>query len=221
MSRYGELTLGSKTTVELVRAQLRGWIVEGRIKPGERLVESVIAAEASVSRNTVREALRGLEECRLVTYHPNRGFSVSVIDTRDVEEIYGIRLLVELGALDRLKPCTPAQRAVFQDSIGQLERCIADRDYDGIVDADLQFHLAIVQLTESSRLHGFMTGLIGELRLALVRYDQHRNAAETTVAPHVEILAQLVSGDRTAAKRALRSHLVDTRAQLVEHFRHP
>ncbi|MGR3408557.1 GntR family transcriptional regulator, partial [Roseovarius indicus] len=70
-------------------------IVSGKLKPGERVAESVIAREFGVSRAPVREAARLLESAGLLVSHANRGFFVRTIDAEDLDSLYELRLCIE------------------------------------------------------------------------------------------------------------------------------
>jgi DNA-binding GntR family transcriptional regulator len=60
-------------------------ILSGELKPGERLHETVIAQEVGVSRGPIREAVRRLQEQRLLMYAPNRGVWVTEFSSNDLE----------------------------------------------------------------------------------------------------------------------------------------
>jgi DNA-binding GntR family transcriptional regulator len=81
--------------VQSLPRQIREYIVEGivngRWKPGERIVERRIAAELNVSQTPIREALRELEVLRLIESAPNKGVRVRNLTAADLEEIYPVR----------------------------------------------------------------------------------------------------------------------------------
>ena len=78
--------------------ELRAWIVEGRVVPGDRLVEQRIAEELNVSRTPVREALRMRQSEGLVTFHPNRGAAVRSLTMVEIADMYELRCRLEAMA---------------------------------------------------------------------------------------------------------------------------
>ena len=84
-----------------IEEEIRRAILQGRFKPGESLVESTIAAEIGVSRAPVREVLSALERVGLVVNIPRRGSFVIDFTPKDIEEIYTLRLLLEVDAIHR------------------------------------------------------------------------------------------------------------------------
>lgn len=74
---------------------LRDDIVEGRLRPGERLREAMLCDRYGVSRTVVREALRQLETERLISMLPNRGPIVTVLEPDEIESLYEVRRELE------------------------------------------------------------------------------------------------------------------------------
>jgi DNA-binding GntR family transcriptional regulator len=97
-----------------IEQQVRKAILNGTFKPGERLVETAIAEQLGVSRAPVREALSALEREGIVVNVPRRGYSVIDFTDKDIDEVYSLRLLLEIGAL---------RRAVYRFT--EKERCSA------------------------------------------------------------------------------------------------
>lgn len=90
-----DLQILRKTVQQQAVERLRSAIFEGVFQPGERLVETEVAALFGISRPSLREALRSLEGDRLITIIPNRGPYVSVVTWADAEQIYHVRMLIE------------------------------------------------------------------------------------------------------------------------------
>src|SRR5699024_4385521 len=80
---------------DIVIDEIRSRIFDGRLEPGERLVERNLAAEFNTSRHPVREALRVLQREGLVTSSQSRGLVVSTLSKKEVEDLFGIRRALE------------------------------------------------------------------------------------------------------------------------------
>jgi DNA-binding transcriptional regulator YhcF (GntR family) len=91
--------LARTTTARRVAETLRDHILSGRLAPGTPLRETQLSASLGVSRNTLREALRGLAEQGLVTHRPHHGVVVTDLTEDDVADLYRLRSVVELAAL--------------------------------------------------------------------------------------------------------------------------
>jgi DNA-binding GntR family transcriptional regulator len=133
-------TLGKHTTVAVVHAELRQWILSGRISPGAWLRQEELARTLSVSRMPVREALALLSEEGLVEVLPHRGARVPPLSIDELEEIYAARMGLEgLAAryaamritedeLERLRLTLPRLAALC--TAGELQSYLReDRDF--------------------------------------------------------------------------------------------
>jgi DNA-binding GntR family transcriptional regulator len=129
------------TLAEAAAQAIRASILDGRLKPGERIGQEAIAAELGISRIPVREALSRLEAEGLVAIRPHSGARVVLLDFEECVEIYKMR--------EQIEPLALSESAVHL-SDEQIERvaALADRlpalldDHGAWLDGDRQFHLA-------------------------------------------------------------------------------
>src|SRR5262245_8813272 len=96
--------LNRRSMPEELRESLQERILDGEFEEGETLVQDTLAEEYGVSRIPVREALRQLEACGLVSIETHRGAVVSGIPTEQIEELYDLRGFLETDALRRAIP---------------------------------------------------------------------------------------------------------------------
>ena len=118
----------SRTLSDQVAGQLRQAILMGRLKPGQRIVEHEIAQAMAISRGPVRDALRILQNERLVVQYPHRGAFVAWLTLRDAEEIYSIRRELEMLAVEfAVKYATDEQRERFLRPLvaGEIRSCFS------------------------------------------------------------------------------------------------
>ncbi|KQQ90310.1 GntR family transcriptional regulator [Aureimonas sp. Leaf324] len=145
--------------------RLRDRIIAGELLPGQRLSENALAAELSVSRNTLREAFRLLTKDGLLRHEPHRGVFVTAPDHAAVIDIYRVRRLVEGRALAAAEPGHPAI-ARMRAAVERAEAARESVDWQGVGSANMAFHAAIVDLADSARLAAFYAQVAAELRLA-------------------------------------------------------
>ena len=111
-----------------VADSLRQRIISGDFAPGTRLSEESLAKAENVSRNTLREAFRVLQEQRLVEHLPNRGVFVAAPGRADVADIYRVRTWIESMSIASARPDHPqvhAMRAAVADAEGPTSRATA------------------------------------------------------------------------------------------------
>ena len=112
----------SNSLPALVQVEIEQLILRGDLAVGQRINESELAARFGTSRGPIREALRGLEESRLVRSEKNRGVFVREISVTEADEIYDVR-----EALDQLIGQRVAERATPEQLL-DLEMVLAEMD---------------------------------------------------------------------------------------------
>jgi len=193
-------------------------ILHGVFKPGERLVETDIADKMGVSRAPVREVLSALGREGLVVNIPRRGNFVVDFTDKDIEEIYSLRLLLEIGALKRAIPLFTAEdREKLQQVVDQLgEQAIRRDDFDALVNLDFNFHEYIFFKANHIRLLNAWKSLSLQMRLLIgitsKTYDQYPQQPKEL---HQEILNAVCARDLATAERALTDHIWDAQQRAM------
>jgi DNA-binding GntR family transcriptional regulator len=184
-------------------------IMQGEFAPGQRLSEQALADDLSVSRNTLREAFRVLTKDGLVRYAPNRGVFVSVPSIAAIIDIYRVRRLIECQALRNAYPLHPAKKLMR----AAVEAAIEGRtkgDWSAVGTANMDFHMAVVELADSERLNNTFAPVLAELRLAFLLMGD----GEFLHAPYVDMNKRIVeiseAGDYAKAADVLHEYLVQS-----------
>ncbi|MEV0716954.1 GntR family transcriptional regulator [Asanoa sp. NPDC050611] len=142
--------------VQSLPRQIREYIVEGivngRWKPGERIVERRIAAELNVSQTPIREALRELEVLRLIESAPNKGVRVRNLTAADLEEIYPVRAALEQLAATLAAAGLGADVSVLEPEVAALYAADRGGDSEAQVRHTVQFHRQLVRASGNTVL---------------------------------------------------------------------
>lgn len=197
---------GTASLAQDTAARLRAQVVAGHLRPGQRLSESRLAADLSVSRNTLREVFRLLTQEGLLTHAPNRGVSVAVPTMAGVLDIYRLRRLIEVPALAQ---AWPRHAAVLRmaECVAQARAAREAGDWRGVGSANMAFHAAIVALTDSPRLTAFFGQAMAELRLAFGLLDDPEQLHAPFLQENGAILELLAAGDTAGAAARLADYL--------------
>jgi DNA-binding GntR family transcriptional regulator len=194
--------LARTTTGAQAERVLRELILDGALTPGTRLREVQLAAALGVSRNTLREALRGLAEQGLVTHHPHRGVVVTDLSAADVDDLYALRRVIELAALERVDG---ERIGVLREATEAFAAALERNDAVEALECDFRFHRILVGALDSARLAEAHERAQGELRLALLQLD--RDYEPPAVEEHREVVAALEGADLAGAAAALTAQL--------------
>ena len=136
-----------ETLQEKIVSVLKRWILDGTLKPGEKIVESTVARRLEVSRAPLREALFLLAQRGFVTIRSHRGAYVTRLSNRDIREIFEIREILEIHAAKRLREnLTPENVSRLKAALAHLKVATDARDIAAFSEADFGFHKTIWEL---------------------------------------------------------------------------
>jgi DNA-binding GntR family transcriptional regulator len=167
MTRRGDFEKPMTLALEIAR-HLREQIMSGALPAGERVNETRITRELSLSRSPVREALRILESEGLVTLEPHRGARVRRVSEQDLEEIFDVRLMLEShGVLHHLHRLAPEALMPVRRAVDDARAALGAGDVERWHQASLRFHDGLVGLASNRHL----TRLHEELKTSLRRYQ--------------------------------------------------
>jgi GntR family transcriptional regulator of gluconate operon len=208
--------LNRETLQDQAFESLRTAIRSGELRPGQRLVESEIAARMGVSRIPVREAIRSLEREGLVVSEPGRGASVVTLGDGDVEEIYGLRSALETYAVELIIEHNrePAIRRL-QELVDAMAIPSRTRHRQQLMRIDLRFHQALCELSGNRRLLQAWLRLSDQIEVLLQLKDMVADDSGRLPSGHQRIVDAIAGGDVGAARDLLRSHIRMSAEQLL------
>ncbi len=139
---------------------LKGWILDGTLRPGERIVESALAARLKVSRAPFREALWLLARHGLVVLEAHHGAFVARLSESDIREIFEIRQALEILCARKIRETlTPARVARLREALKELEDTARRRDMGAFSEADRKFHGVLAELAGNRRVEEILRDL--------------------------------------------------------------
>jgi GntR family transcriptional regulator, rspAB operon transcriptional repressor len=193
---------------EKVYDVIRNDILNGRIPPGERLVENRLAEEIHTSRTPVREALHMLEREGLLESIPRVGYRVKQIHWDEVEEICEIRAVNEtLAARWAMARITDQELHALEENLALSEQKVNAGNPQAFVELDAEFHEILARASGSGRL----LELCQLLRRHMLRYRVESlllpETALKAVDGHSRILDCMRRKDRKGIEAAIRDHL--------------
>jgi DNA-binding GntR family transcriptional regulator len=144
--------------------RIRALLISGELAPGQRLSEAAFSERFDVSRNSLREAFRLLTKDGLLRHEANRGVFVAVPSMASIIDIYRVRRMLECGALRQAWQQHPAIK-VMRDAVNRAQRQREQGDWISVGSANMAFHTAIIDLSDSVRLNEFYERVSAELRL--------------------------------------------------------
>lgn len=209
----------TRSLPEQIAAQLSRRIAGGAYGPGQRILEQAVAAEFSVSRGPVREALRMLEKEGLVTILPRRGAQVTNLSVDEVREIFDIRAALN-GLRDRQLAEHPARLTLLpriEAEVGTLARLV--REGGGgtrYVETVFELNRLLNEATTNKRL----SSILDSLALQTLRYSRLGLSTPGRRRQSLRHWQQLVramrDGDGKAAQQAAERRVRDSRDAAIK-----
>lgn len=205
---------------DVVYERLRAAIIDGDLRPGQRLVEARLSERFGLSRAPIREAMRLLERDGLVQSLPRRGSTVVMLNKDDVREIYGLRAALECAAIrDVAREATPEFLDQLETMVEAMQQESRASDIALLSSADVAFHSAICEFAGNARLYQAWSSMHAQIRL-LSRQVIGTLYSDLSPIPqrHEAILDAIRGGDMDAAEHVLRAHISSVADRIVAAF---
>lgn len=193
---------------ERVADALRAALIAGELRPGEVYSAPTLAARFGVSATPVREAMLDLVREGLVDTVPNKGFRVTAVSEKQLDEYTHIRSLIEIPTTAGLATTAdPVALEALRPAAQEIVTAAAAGDLIAYVEADIRFHLGLLALAGNDHLVEVVGDLRKRSRLyglqALVEAGRLENSAQE----HLEILDALAVRDEEAVRAVMTRHL--------------
>lgn len=205
----------SNSLPALVHAEIEQLILRGELAVGQHVNESELATRFGTSRGPVREALRALEESRLVRSEKHRGVFVREISVAEADEIYDVR-----EVLDQLIGQRVAERATLEQ-LRELKAVVKEMDdATGLKDIkryhalNLKFHDMLVDFAGNARLTECYRLLTKELLLFRLRGLQDGGGLAVSNTEHKAVVEAVAARECARAGQLLCQHAARSRARM-------
>ncbi|HZA09581.1 GntR family transcriptional regulator [Mycobacterium sp.] len=210
------LRLEKTSLREQALTALRRAITTGQLRPGTHLVETDLSEALQISRGTLREAMRQLQQEGLISAGARGRLSVRHLDAKEITDIFDVR-----AALEALAAQTLASRQDRAEAVSALRAAVADMErwaasnLDDRIEADLAFHRTMCQLSANEMLLHSWSSLEGSIRMSIMFAGVDRALKNMDTKRHSDIVDAIESGDADKAAAAVRDHMAGAAAVLV------
>jgi DNA-binding GntR family transcriptional regulator len=200
---------------EQVYTRLKAELHDFKLVPGDRFSEAELSSRLGVSRTPVREALFRLRSEGFLDLESKAGWFVRPIDFGKLEQLYDLRVLLELASVARL--CARTDAVLQLDELKAVWLVpLAEREADArqVGACDEQFHATLVRAAgnaEIARVHWDVTERIRIIRhLDFTRADR----IDATYTEHAKILRAVIQRKADQAQLLLKTHIEQSKAEV-------
>lgn len=206
---------GESLTSQVHRA-LSQAITLGELTPGSLHSVAKLAERLQVSRSPVREALISLADQGMVAFERNRGVRILETTAHDLEEVFSLRLLLEVPATYRAANLmTPEDVERLREVLGSLEDFTAAETMLAHQEMDSEFHRVILEAAGNTRLVGIVDNLWSIQKMRGVTSAGRSRKLADIHREHKAVLDRIEAGDPAGAATAMREHLEHSAHLLV------
>jgi DNA-binding GntR family transcriptional regulator len=199
--------INHRTLRDQVLGSLRQALFSGSLAPGSRLLETELAEQLSVSRGTVREALRRLQQSGLVEGEDRTGLRVRArLRPDEVQELFEVRAVLEELAIT-LVMASPNVDEIVASLASKVEAIPNEGDYLTRIDADLRFHEEMCLASGNALLVTHWRQLEDLMRVAVLVGPTAMNDDLITADFHRPIIKAMRGGEAETARAVLRDHM--------------
>ena len=186
-------------------------IVNCEMLPGVVISEDALIKKFGTSRTPIREALLRLQRERLVVIFPRQGTFVSEISSRDISEIYELRLIIEpqIAGIS----CSKLNSEVLKEFHDLFVRLDGNEDFSYLdwFRHDRDFHNYIVDSSGNDYLQQIYATIMNQdLRMRIIAGKMPLRIGETN-REHIMLLDALLEKDAAKAERLMRAHIIASR----------
>ena len=197
-----------KSLTEKVYEKIKNEILSGSLKLGERLVYENLGKEWGVSLTPWREALIKLKQEGLVEEISREGFYTKIFSTKEIEEIYDIREWLEGLAINLAIPkINKKEMEILFNLYNKFEDSIKNKDINGCITNDVQFHKYLVQFSKNKKLLSIMETFNIQLVSVLRTGPYYFEFVHSYLKEHFSIIEAIQNKNTDLAEKLLRFHI--------------
>jgi len=194
---------------EQVYTSIKSAIIGGEFEPGKRLIEEKLAEDMKTSRTPVREAIQKLEKEGLIYRLPRGGFAVKGVSEDEVEEVFGLRGILEgyAGFLATARMDAEELKAL-EEVIVREEECLKNMNTEEFIRLDSEFHDTLYKAAKNTRLYALLNDLrdyMYRYRVIILRYQRKPQLA---VQDHKEMVSSIKNKNARQVEKLVRKHMV-------------
>jgi DNA-binding GntR family transcriptional regulator len=202
--------LRTRSLANVVQAEIERMIVDGELKPNERVNENALAQRLGVSRGPIREACSAIAAMGLIEIIPNRGFFVRALSDEEALDLSEARAGI-FGCMVMLaaERATDEDIATLRELVDRMDAIVPTEEVSVYYPVNLEFHDRLARCSRNARLAQMYRSLVRELHIQRYRALASGDVLHVSNAEHRAIVDAIAARDSFAAFQAGRSHILN------------
>lgn len=226
MDDFANVEIKPKLIKDIVYETLKKAIINGQLKPGQRLVEAKLSKEFNISRSPLREALMKLKFDGLVTKDRNGRVSVSILTEKEAREIYKIRSLIEAKIIeevtlnwegDDLKKLEQLISKI-EEIINKGER-LTEEEIEDLKDLNISFHIELLKVYGNGTYQEIFERFQDRINRYSYQTIKSPNRYIEASKEHILLFRLIKDREDKKAKRAIIKHINTAKKMLLQQLK--
>jgi len=198
-----------KVLAQEVVSDIKRAIVNGMIKPGEKINETQIARDMGISRSPVREALHMLKKEGVVVSIPYKGIFVNLLGKKDIEDMYIIRGLLEAYAIEKvIENKNEKILRCLKKNVEDIEKDVEKKQLQDLVSKDIEFHRNICIFSGNKKLIDIWEGFQTQIEVLINLESGFYERFQLLAVEHRELLSLIIEGKVKEAQEKIKAHIL-------------
>lgn len=208
METFGHEWWRPELVVDKIITYIRESIAFGKLIPGQKINEKQFTTTFGFSRAPLREALRTLEMEGLIVIKPHKGAFVRIISETDLEEIFDMRMLIEVYGVERAFQNKNPELILTLEEILKHQQIHTEKyDYPEQSKYSNAFHDELMKAAGNGKLFHMYNSLVKPLRFILFMVYQNHQHAKNSIEEHYKLLDAFKSPKVSMVKGLFKQHI--------------
>ncbi|OGP62291.1 MAG: hypothetical protein A2V65_05100 [Deltaproteobacteria bacterium RBG_13_49_15] len=210
--RLAEQHMPKASLTDKAHEQIKWWIIRYHLKPGSLLNVNDLSRDLNMSQTPVREALSMLEQEHLIERRPNRGYIVRSLNLQEVEDIYDVRIALEvLAARQTAKRINESNRERLSAILDEVGRTLQTGSKQRILELEQNFHVVVLESSGNRTLMEMGRLILNRIwiiqNINLLTHD-HLSGAHPQ---HIQVFQAIKNGDSQKAAILMKKHIASAK----------
>ena len=197
--------------------RLRQEILTCVLLPGQVVSERELARKYEVSKTPIREAFTQACHNGLMQRLPGRGYMVAPITIRDIQDLFDLRLILEVTAAERAARNLSLVNFALLKELSIISYNLDDPQSQTLfLKTNRDFHVILAKAAGNRRLDGMLDELLNEMERLFYLGLRLRDSGEEMKHEHQEVVAALESGNLERVREAITRQILTSRDRILE-----
>jgi DNA-binding GntR family transcriptional regulator len=194
-------------------------ILSGEIESGSKLTEAAVCKRYGVSRTPVREAFRQLEADGLIENIPNRGAFVTGLTKRDISDLFDLRTLFEMQAVEwAIRRMDDEDIDVLREIVEFMEFYTLKDDVEKVLSFNTKFHNTIYSGTKDRMIQRTLSTYQIYIKHSAPSKSFSPDYLKTILDEHKAIFAAFETRNVAAGRKAMEYHMEQSKLRRISNY---